>query len=192
MTTITLARPVLSKSYWFQAAGGVALGLLLGLVGVGLIATQFFGWRIATIQSGSMEPSLHRGDLVISRPTQLSTLRTGDVILFEQGTGTRILIAHRIANVLEFNTTIHNERTGEDTKSVSRLFRTRGDANVEPDADLVGQDAIQGRIILTIPSVGLVFNKFPLQYCLLALSGASALCWAGFELRRLLHRNVEA
>src|SRR5512141_1696002 len=66
-----------------SAAGGLLFGLAIGGAVAVLIATQFFGWKILTVQTGSMSPALNPGDLVISRPGEIADIKEGDIVLYE-------------------------------------------------------------------------------------------------------------
>src|SRR3989344_6920771 len=81
----------LSKiGYWIFGAAVVLLGLLLvtSLIPVpGNIAVKI-------VQSGSMEPSIKTGGLVIIKPS--SEYHIGDVIMFGEDTKTKVPTTHRI------------------------------------------------------------------------------------------------
>ena len=69
----------------------VALGALVALVAVGAVAK--FGYTLATrkvytIQSGTMEPSIHAGDRVSCSRRAPGRLRRGDVVVFAGWSGT--------------------------------------------------------------------------------------------------------
>lgn len=164
--------------------GSGLFGLIVGVLLVALIATQFLGYKVSTIQSYSMEPELTRGDLLITRPVSAEDVQEGDVILFEQGVQTRLSIAHRVHNVLKQNTTFVNTTTGDSTSQVLTMFRTKGDANDQPDAQLVQVQDLEGKLWFVVPGVGLVLHEVPIQMVLFALVALTAGAWALYELRR--------
>ena len=144
--------------------GSVVFGLFVGGLILGLIATRFMGYSVATIQSFSMEPTLHRGDLIVSRPASIGEAKPGNIILFEEGTTTKLLVAHRVYSVVPVTTIITNAKTGTTVTQHSTLLRTKGDANGEVDAQVVDGSNFRGELLFTIPSAGLIFDHIPLQY----------------------------
>jgi signal peptidase I len=97
------------------------------------------GWEFAAILSGSMEPVLHVGGLVVIQPTSTDNLKVGDIISFKmQGVNTPI--CHRIQDI--------------QVKGEERYFQTKGDANEEADQTLTSSKSIKGKAVLFVPYVG--------------------------------------
>ena len=100
-----------------------------------------FGWRVDSVLSGSMEPDIRTGSVVVTRPAESLEIQTGDVIVFRRavdGEHTEpILIAHRVVDA------------GDGT-----AFRTKGDANENPDPFLVPADDVVGVVFCDIPYLG--------------------------------------
>ncbi len=94
-----------------------------------------FGYSWAVVISGSMEPTVGLDDLVISRRQE--SYSVGDIITFTSGSS---LTTHRIV--------------GESDSG----FVTRGDANNTEDREPVKSEQIVGRVICTIPRVGLIIS----------------------------------
>lgn len=92
-----------------------------------------FGIGAAVVLSGSMEPELSVGDLLIV--ARRGDYQVGDVIVFQNG---RSAVTHRIVSARG------------DT------FITQGDANNTQDPPITG-DQIKGAVVLAIPKVGNVF-----------------------------------
>ena len=86
------------------------------------------------ILSGSMEPALSPGDVVIISDS--ASVQIGDVITFDGGD--TVPITHRIIGV-------------EDGQYI-----TKGDANENADGAAVSPANVLGRVVLTIPLVGYV------------------------------------
>jgi len=103
------------------------------------------------VLSGSMEPSIHVGDIVISSKTNTKDLKEGDIITFRYE-GEKYCITHRVFKIIdtEFGT----------------FFKTKGDANEEEDTRLVRENEIIGKVILVIPYLGYLpaFAKTTLGY----------------------------
>lgn len=91
-----------------------------------------FGYGYAVVASGSMEPVLSWGDLVVVR--EEDNYEDGDMITFIQE-GDNRPTTHRIIS-----------NTGEQ-------FVTQGDANNAEDIPIVA-DQIFGRVVFTLPLIG--------------------------------------
>lgn len=112
----------------------------LGSVGWLLLATTTIGaitgWDRTVIISGSMEPSLRVGDVVLNGPPEDDRLGVHSVVTFERHDGESV--SHRVVSV------------DED----GRLL-TRGDANRTIDSDPVSPDDVDGVGRLVVPLVGI-------------------------------------
>jgi signal peptidase len=107
--------------------------------------------------TGSMEPAIPVGGIVVIKPVEPGTLKTGDIICFKFSEDTSI--THRIINITN----------GE--------FETKGDANENPDQWTVKKENIIGKVILTIPFIGYLgyFVRTPIGLILLIVLPASAI-----------------
>ena len=124
------------------------------------------------VQSGSMEPNLGVGALVVARPAEAAELGKGDVIVFSpQGKGT--LVMHRI---------VRREATPQ-----GEVFVTKGDANDAEDPWLVPAAGSGWRIERSVPMVGyaLGFARDP-RASIVLLSAAGG--WMMFGLLRRIWR----
>jgi signal peptidase len=104
-----------------------------------LLATRFDligGLDFLIVRSGSMQPAIKTGALVVVKPAQVYL--PGDVITFRVGEGKTI--THRVKEVLIENGKIN--------------YITKGDANKGEDPDLVKPEQVQGKVILNIPRAG--------------------------------------
>ena len=119
----------------------VILALLAVVLGVNvytLNATRFagnqvpmpFGYGASVVLSGSMEPTLSVGDLLIVR--EETGYQVGDIVVYQSGT---TAVVHRIIAM--------------DAETVT----TQGDANNAAD-EAMPLDAIVGKVIAVIPLVG--------------------------------------
>jgi len=100
------------------------------------------------VTSGSMEPNISLGSAVIVKQVPTERIQVNDVITFQSGDDPRTT-THRVIEV--------TEQDGQ------RAFRTKGDANEDPDQSLVvpGQNArVEGRVmtvaghLFAIPLIG--------------------------------------
>ncbi len=123
----------------------LALSLNWLLTGSAVLTVSFVlcasrqGWEFDAVLSGSMEPVLHVGGLVVIKPLNASDVTIGDVISFKLP-GIKTPICHRIIGV--------------ELKDGQIYFQTKGDANNTPDIDLVPTASVNGKAIYHIPYVG--------------------------------------
>lgn len=116
----------------------VLIAVTLAILMVGL---KFIGFQIYTVVSGSMEPTYHVGSLIYVKQVDPSTLKVKDSITFKLGDNT--IATHRIIEIVR----------DEETPS-GYQFRTKGDANDNPDANLVEPEKVLGKAYFTIPYLG--------------------------------------
>ena len=93
-----------------------------------------FGYGAAVVLSGSMEPVLSKGDLIIVKEKE--SYKLGDVVVFQSG---KSLIVHRIIKI-------------DDKKVI-----TQGDANNVADPEFDTQ-FIKGKEVLMIPYIGVLVD----------------------------------
>lgn len=138
---LTIPRP---KSY----GKILALVAILGVMAEGLLylnQENVVFWKPYAIVTGSMEPAIERGDIVLLERVDSNQLKVGDVITYAKG---RLPITHRIYNI-----------------SASGVIWTKGDANNEVDPYKVHPSQVLGRVKYTIPNMGwalIVVNWSPL------------------------------
>lgn len=104
------------------------------------------------VKSGSMEPSIMTGAVVVIR--EESSYQLGDVITFSEADG-KVPTTHRIIGTEEVN--------GKD------YFVTKGDANEERDISPVFPPNVIGKVVFSAPYLGYVFDfaRQPLGFSLL-------------------------
>ncbi|HEY1277469.1 MAG TPA: signal peptidase I [Thermoleophilaceae bacterium] len=119
-------------------AAGVAVGLALALV-----APFAFGARPLTVLSGSMEPNLHVGDVVVVKRVEPRDVRPGQVVTFHDPERGGDLVTHRVRAM--------HARGGKID------FVTRGDANNASEHWRIAADGELGRAVYRIPAVGRLF-----------------------------------
>src|SRR4029079_13669986 len=129
---------------------GSALGAMLLCACVALfvgvtVLPRVFGIELRTVVSGSMEPAIDKGALVVASPVSASDLRVGDVIMFRAPDGSGRVITHRVA--------------GLNDDGATRTIQTRGDANNENDPWTVAPADLLGRVRGDIPYAGYAVEK---------------------------------
>ncbi len=103
------------------------------------IAIRISGLGTFIVTGGSMEPSIHKGSLVLVQPVSPSEIAIGDVITFQQYDQTT---THRVIGVSQ--------------GAAGIVFKTRGDANVVADPEDKTFPAQIGIVRLAIPVAGTV------------------------------------
>lgn len=93
------------------------------------------------IETGSMQPGLPPGTLVVIRPVDPTSLATGSVITYQVRSGEPEVVTHRVI------------AQGIDTTGSLR-FRTQGDANSAADQEWVQPVQIKGERWYAVPLLG--------------------------------------
>ena len=112
--------------------------LALVMVLVYFISGYFYLWAIS-IASGSMEPNIHKGDIVIIEKTKnYNKIKTGDVLAYNYNNK---IIVHRVYDLQEIEGRYY--------------FVTKGDANNNIDNLIIEEDMIVGVVNFRIPYAGM-------------------------------------
>ena len=123
----------------------VILTLIAALVGVSIYSINAarlngnslpmpLGFGLTVVLSGSMEPALSVGDMLVVAPQE--SYEVEDVVVFQTG---RSAVVHRIISITEEGVI------------------TRGDAN-NTDDEPIALESIKGKVIIVIPFVGYIVN----------------------------------
>lgn len=113
------------------------LSLLSGLL-LWSVVPVLAGWESSVVMSGSMEPRISAGDVVLVRPAEVRDLTPGLVLLADDPDHPGRLRLHRLAEV------------DADTGALT----LQGDANPEPDSTPVQPEAVHGIATLLVPRLG--------------------------------------
>lgn len=154
----------------------LARGLVATLLGLALwaAAPAVIGWQPTTVMTGSMEPRLVPGDVVVSRPTTASEARVGQVLLADDPDQAGHLRMHRFVE-----------------RGAGGTLVTKGDANPQRDSTPLEASAVHGVGFLRIPLVGspIVWLRdgewHKLVLLTLGVAALLALCTVDGSLRRL-------
>jgi len=128
-----------------NASGYLTLALSLTLLAslLTVTATSLLGYSSYVIYSGSMEPAVKVGSLLLSRPVNVDDLRVGDVITY-RSPGNHTTLTHRIVDM--------RQQDGE------WVFQTKGDASLGPDPQEVILRGQVSRMVFDIPYLGYVVD----------------------------------
>lgn len=105
----------------------------LAIAGISLIVLFMFGIQTYVVMSGSMEPTIRTGGVVMVN-SHKNDPETGDVITYSLG---ETNVTHRVTRVLD-----------------EGLFETKGDANTLSDAEEVTREQILGTVCFSVPYLG--------------------------------------
>ena len=136
-----------------------------------------------------MESAINRGDLILSRPAPIDQVKQGDVIVFQEGQQTPVLVAHRVVAIDKYIVNATSKSTGKTTSTTTVILRTKGDANPQPDAQAVDAATYRGIVWLVIPGAGMPFLDYPVSQLFLVVAVVTAVLWALYELIGPLRRR---
>lgn len=143
---------------WYQKVSnwlfGIVVVILLSILAINIhitiqaknnenVVPSVFGYRPFFVLSGSMEKEIHKGDLIITKIIEPSTLKINDVIAFRDEENT--VTTHRIIDMIE--------RDG------NTYFVTKGDNNNTQDQNLVEYKDVEGIYVGRVPLVGTILNE---------------------------------
>ncbi len=121
------------------------LALLLVLILIPTVSRLFgvqnpkiFGFMMANVSSGSMEPTFYKGDSIITH--EQDDYEVGDIILFVGADGWNV--THRIV-----------EENADGT------YTTKGDNNNSNDTNPVQKSQIEGKVVAILPGMGFVVSE---------------------------------
>lgn len=119
-----------------------AVGVLMIIIPLALslfmLVPRLFGYSEYTVVTGSMEPELPVGSLVLVKSVEAEELEEGDIISYSKGPGDQAVITHRI---------IKNDRENGE-------IITKGDANQAEDLEPVKYDFVIGKVEKSFPGLG--------------------------------------
>lgn len=144
-----------------------AIGVVAGLAAL-VTVPRAVGVTPFTVLTGSMEPALDPGDVVLSARHAPLDVRPGDVVTFHDPSRGGELVTHRVESM---------RRNGAMVS-----FVTRGDANDVSERWSVPADGAIGRAVLRVPDVGHVLQRAGTREGKLALIAAPALLLVMLEL----------
>lgn len=151
----------------------------VALVGVLAVPSVVGAEESFVVLSGSMEPTLQSGDVVVVRSVEPAAVKEGDVITFrapgDADKAERDRITHRV---------VEKKRTDSGV-----VYRTKGDANESPDPWRVQHSQVIGEVWFNVPVVGhvILFAQQPGGQILLIVIPGLLLIGSGL---RTLYRSA--
>lgn len=135
-----------ATSAWWWVRNILSWVLLLAVGSVLLamvVVPRLSGATAYTVLTGSMEPGLPPGTLVVVKPTPATDLSAGDVITFQPYSGNPAVVTHRIEGIFY------------DAQDQMRIY-TKGDANNVADDWVLVPEQVRGRVWYSVPQLGRV------------------------------------
>lgn len=174
-----------------KVLSGLMTALLVVLLGVVMILavsarrspdgiSTILGLKVLSVLSGSMEPAIHTGDVILVRPlTQQDVIREGDVITFRAKDNKDMLITHRVIGIASVN-------------GKPAAYVTKGDNNDSPDSVPITRDQILGVYRFRVPYFGYIasFIRKPVGIVLFVI--LPGLILIGMEFRKIWSAVSEA
>jgi signal peptidase len=158
---------------------GMVLIILLMAVAVLVFLAPRSGWRVDAVFSGSMEPELKAGGVVITRPVKAEAIGVGDIVTFY--------------SPLNMELTSHRVIAAGD--SPSSPFLTKGDANEDADPFVLTADSVVGTVCFHVPYFGYVTRFIRTTWGLLLTLCLPGLIIIVLEIRKiwmvLVRKDIE-
>lgn len=147
-----------------------AFGVLAGLL-LTLTVPRLLGKPVLVVLTGSMEPAIATGDVVIESRISPLDAAVGDVVTFRDPERPERLITHRVRQI--------SAKRGEVS------FTTKGDANNTVETWQIPRQGSIGRVEYRLPKLGYVVAWISGPAARLFLVIVPALLLGLFELKRI-------
>lgn len=134
----------------------LAVVMLLALIAllVLVVGPRVLRYRVDVVASGSMEPTIAKGSIVVLRPISADKVAVGDIITFYPPDHQQ-LVTHRVVDIAD--------------TTEGPAFVTQGDANPLPDPWQVPTTGSGWRCVFHIPYVGYLLSVGGLSFGPLSL-----------------------
>ena len=114
---------------------------------------DFFGYKSFVIMSGSMEPTIKKGDAILVKEVPENAIRMNDIISFT--TQNKTNVTHRIIGIAEENG--------------KRKYTTKGDNNNTEDKERITYEQIDGKYQFKMSQFGVIINILKSKFTLMIL-----------------------
>jgi signal peptidase len=123
----------------------LAAVLVLLAVIVVFLGPRLSGWNLRVILSGSMEPALPVGSLVLVEPKAPEEVKVGDILTFRSPSDADQQVTHRVVEIRGEGSALH--------------FETKGDANEALDRYPVPAGEVVGTVRWHVPQLGYLVER---------------------------------
>jgi len=122
-----------------EALSNIVLALLVLTAIILILLPTIFASSLAMVYSGSMAPEMPVGALAVMETVDPAEIGVGDIVAFNPPRDPGVTVSHRVIEVVE---------------EPALSFRTKGDANEDPDFNNVPAASVVSRVIFNVPHVG--------------------------------------
>lgn len=155
---------------WLSVTAQVLAWILVAACAVAIamavLVPRIIGAEPFTVVSGSMEPSIPVGSIVVAQQTADGQVHFDDVVTYQLESGKPQTVTHRVVAV--------------DIIDGETRYRTQGDANNALDPEPVRPEQIRGKVIYRLPYLGYIGMLVPVSVreTLLTALGVALLIYA--------------
>ncbi|MEU0438100.1 signal peptidase I [Streptomyces sp. NPDC006290] len=158
------------RRHWARRVLSAFMSLVVLLLAAGFtvaaIAVKSGNWQASSVLSGSMEPKLPTGSIVIAQREPVKTLKVGDVVIFHRPDEPERQVVHRIVKMTP--------------SKEGPILETKGDANESEDPWRVRPEGHTAWIVRhDVPYVGYVATSIHTETGFKVLLGAAAVLILG-------------
>lgn len=162
----------------FEIIGLIILVLTVGLAGFMMLGPRF-GYNTYSVLTGSMEPVLNVGGVIVTKTEKIEQIDIGDIITFQTEPGP--LVTHRVIEIIH--------------KDGVPWFKTKGDASEEADLSLVSSRiGVIRKVMLHVPYIGFVAWFLSTDWAFLIMIGIPTLILVGMlaiDLKKAVEEEKE-
>lgn len=133
---------------------------------------EILGRKLMIVLSGSMEPAIKTGDVIVVGPVRPGEVKVGDIVTYRKPEDPKAFITHRVVSI--------------QPQAVQPLFVLRGDANQAEDVHPVPGALLAGKYEWRIPYGGYVVNFAKSKAGMAVLILVPALLFIAAELKSML------
>lgn len=135
-------------------------------IAMAVLVPRLIGAESFTVVSGSMEPTIPVGSIVVAQPPRDGQIHFDDVVTYQLESGKPQTVTHRVVAV--------------DIIDGGVRYRTQGDANNAMDPEPVRPEQIRGTVIYHLPYLGYIGSLVPVSVreTLLTAVGVALLIYA--------------
>lgn len=125
--------------------------VILLIIACIFIVPKILGMDTLAVLSGSMEPNIPVGSIIVIDDVRFEDLKVNDVVTYSLSDST--LVTHRVI----------------DIDNDSQLIKTKGDANDVDDGEPISFNRIVGKLVFSVPLLGYlsIYMKTPLGIAIL-------------------------
>jgi signal peptidase I len=159
-----------AKRRILQLLAYVVLGFAIGIA-LAVTAPLAVGFKSFTVLSGSMEPVISTGDVIVVKRISASDARIGDVVSFRLPEDPNRILSHRVTRIRAAGGSV--------------AFVTQGDANTGVERWEVPTNGTIGRVEFHVPKLGYITNRVGSPFGKLAFLVLPAVLLAASELYKI-------